>query len=76
MSTLLAELSTAISRATGTPFDARAGWWLWAGLIFLFGRMHVEPLDQITELGPVRRGLAVLMPVLWVLLFMPVPLQA
>jgi membrane-associated protease RseP (regulator of RpoE activity) len=51
------------------------GWWLWAGLLFLFGRQRLEPLDMITDIGPGRRALAWLMPVLFVLLFMPVPLQ-
>ncbi len=26
------------------------GWWLWAFLIFLLGRVYAEPLDQITPL--------------------------
>ena len=36
------------------------GWWIWAGLIFLLGRVYAEPLDQITGLDPNRRRLAVL----------------
>jgi hypothetical protein len=51
------------------------GWWLWAALVFVFGRQQLEALDQITEIGPGRRGLALLMPIVWVLLFIPVPLQ-
>jgi len=32
------------------------GWWLWAFLVFIFGRAYAEPLDQITELdGKGRR---------------------
>ena len=38
---------------------AWSGWWLWAALIFLLGRMHAEPLDQITPLDPKRRALAI-----------------
>ena len=36
------------------------GWWLWAVLLFLMGRSHAEPLDQITQLDPSRKALAVL----------------
>ena len=51
-----------------------SGWWLWAGLIFVFGRTYAEPLDQITELDPKRRGLAILGIILFFLVFTPVPL--
>ncbi len=50
------------------------GWWLWAFLIFLFGRMHAEPLDQITELDPQRRLLALLGLIVFILVFTPVPM--
>ncbi len=50
-----------------------AGWWLWAGLIFLFGRTHAEPLDQITPLGTRRKLLAVLMLAVFLLVLTPVP---
>ncbi len=51
------------------------GWWLWAGLIYLFGRRNAEPLDDITELDGKRVALAVLALLLFLLLFMPVPLR-
>ena len=51
-----------------------SGWWLWAVLIFVFGRTYAEPLDQITELDPKRRGLAILGIILFFLVFTPVPL--
>jgi hypothetical protein len=50
------------------------GWWLWAFLIFLMGRLHAEPLDQITPLDPRRRAVAILGVVLFFLVFTPVPL--
>jgi membrane-associated protease RseP (regulator of RpoE activity) len=50
------------------------GWWLWAGLIFIFGRMNAEPLDQITQLDPKRRLVAILGIILFFLVFIPVPL--
>jgi len=49
------------------------GWWLWAFLIFLLGRSHAEPLDQITPLDDRRKALAVLMLVIFLLILMPVP---
>ncbi len=51
-----------------------SGWWLWAGIIFFLGRFHAEPLDQITPLSPNRKIAAAFGLVLFVLLFMPVPL--
>jgi membrane-associated protease RseP (regulator of RpoE activity) len=50
------------------------GWWFWAALIFLLGRYHAEPLDQITTLDPKRRALAILGVIVFILVFMPVPL--
>jgi len=51
------------------------GWWLWAALIFLLGRTHAEPLDQITTLDTPRRLLALLALVVFILVFTPVPLN-
>ncbi len=51
------------------------GWWFWAVLIFLLGRYHAEPLDQITQLDPKRRALAILGVIVFILVFMPVPLS-
>ena len=51
-----------------------SGWFIWAALIFFVGRYHAEPLDQITPLTPLRKVAAVGGLVLFVLLFMPVPL--
>lgn len=50
------------------------GWFLWAGLVLLLGRMHAEPLDQITQLDPKRRAVAIGLLVTFVIVFMPVPL--
>jgi membrane-associated protease RseP (regulator of RpoE activity) len=52
------------------------GWWLWAFLIFILGRLHAEPLDQITPLNPGRRALAWLGIIVFILVFTPVPLIA
>jgi len=50
------------------------GWWLWALMLYFLGRHHAEPLDQITELDPTRRKIAQFMLVLFILVFIPVPL--
>ncbi len=51
------------------------GWILWLFLIFLFGRMRLAPLDDVTRLTPRQRVLAVAMIVLFVLVFTPIPLR-
>lgn len=51
------------------------GWWLWLGLIFLFGRAHAEPLDEITPLDPRRKLLAALAIVIFFLVFTPAPMS-
>ena len=52
-----------------------SGWWLWAGLIFLFGRVHAEPLDQITELDTPRRILGIIVMILLLITLSPIPLS-
>jgi membrane-associated protease RseP (regulator of RpoE activity) len=49
------------------------GWWLWMALLFVFGRTYAEPLDQITELDPKRRALAIFGMIVFFLVFVPVP---
>jgi len=51
------------------------GWFLFAGLVFFFGRAHAQPLDDITPLDGRRRLVAVLGLVLFLLIFTPVPLR-
>jgi len=53
---------------------AWSGWWFWAFLILLFGRFYMEPLDQITRLDPPRKALATLGVIIFILVFVPVPL--
>ncbi len=50
-----------------------SGWWFWAILISILGRAYAEPLDQITELDPVRRWIAVIGIIVFVLVFTPRP---
>jgi membrane-associated protease RseP (regulator of RpoE activity) len=50
------------------------GWFLWAGLVFLFGQGHPGPLDSITQLDARRKIIAVAVLVVFVLTFTPIPL--
>ena len=52
-----------------------SGWWFWAFLIFLLGRAHAEPLDQITRLDSRRKILGILALIVFILVFTPVPLM-
>ncbi len=51
-----------------------SGWWLWAGLIFFFGRRFAEPLDMITPVDCKRKILGILALIVFVLTFIPVPM--
>jgi membrane-associated protease RseP (regulator of RpoE activity) len=51
------------------------GWILWLFLIFLFGRMRVAPLDDVTPLTGRQQALAVAMMMIFVLVFSPVPMR-
>ena len=51
------------------------GWWLWAVLIFLFGRVYAEPLDQITPLDKKRVILGYAALAIFFLTFTPIPLN-
>jgi len=51
------------------------GWWLWTVLIWFFGQQHASPLDDITPLTARQRLLAVAVLIIFVLTFIPVPLQ-
>jgi membrane-associated protease RseP (regulator of RpoE activity) len=51
-----------------------SGWWLFAVLLFVFGQRHAEPLDEITPLTGREKMLAIAMLLIFVLLFMPVPM--
>lgn len=51
------------------------GWWLWLFLIILLGRSHAQPLDQITKLDPARKALGIFALIIFVLVFIPVPLR-
>jgi membrane-associated protease RseP (regulator of RpoE activity) len=50
------------------------GWWLWAAILFIFGRVYAEPADQITGLDGKRKALAIFALIIFILVFVPVPL--
>lgn len=52
-----------------------SGWWLWAVLVAFFGQMRAAPLDAITGLDRPRQVLAVLVVILFILIFTPIPLE-
>jgi hypothetical protein len=51
------------------------GWFLWAGLVFLFGQRHPGPLDSITQLDTRRKVVAVVVLAVFLFTFTPIPLK-
>ncbi len=56
-------------------FTGTTMWAFWIVLLTLFGRVHAEPLDDVTPLDGKRRFVAIATLVLFVLVFMPIPFQ-
>ena len=50
-------------------------WVIWILLLTVFGRVHAEPLDDVTPLDNRRRWIAIFTLALFVLVFIPVPFQ-
>ncbi len=50
-------------------------WLLWVILLLVFGRVYATPLDSITRLDSRRRVIAIVTLLVFVLVFMPIPLQ-
>jgi len=48
-------------------------WVFWLILLFLFGRVRAEPLDDVTPLDTRRRVIAILCLIVFVLVFVPLP---
>jgi membrane-associated protease RseP (regulator of RpoE activity) len=51
------------------------GWLIWLILILVLGRVYATPLDMITRLDPRRRIVSIVTLVMFVLVFMPLPMQ-
>jgi membrane-associated protease RseP (regulator of RpoE activity) len=52
-----------------------SGWWFWAAMVFLLGRVYAEPLDQITQLDTKRKILGIIALIIFLLTFIPIPLS-
>lgn len=52
---------------------AWSGWWIWLVLLLWLGRVHAEPLDQITALDGPRLTIAALAILIFIVTFSPVP---
>jgi hypothetical protein len=50
-------------------------WLIWVLLLLLFGRVYATPLDMVTPLDQRRRWIAIVALVVFVLIFVPAPLQ-
>lgn len=50
------------------------GWWLWLAMLWFTGNRDVEPLDGLTEIDPIRKRIAFGLIIVFLLVFMPVPL--
>ncbi len=50
-------------------------WAVWIVLLAVFGRVHAEPLDDVTPLDGKRRAIAIFTLILFVLVFIPIPFQ-
>jgi Zn-dependent protease len=49
------------------------GWFLWVILPFLFGLRHPPPLNDHTPLDPRRKALGIVMILVFILVFIPIP---
>ena len=56
-------------------FTGTIMWAVWILLLSVFGRIHAEPLDNITPLDGRRRLIAIFTLALFVLVFIPIPFQ-
>lgn len=52
-----------------------SGWWLWCVMVFLIGLFHPPVRDERTPLDTKRRAIALLALLIFVLSFMPAPLE-
>lgn len=53
---------------------AWSGWWFWAIILLFLNQVPSQMKDSLTALDPTRKKLSIVMLVLFILVFMPVPL--
>jgi len=51
-----------------------SGWWTWAAILFFFGQRTAPPLNQISTLDSKRRVLGIVMMIIFLITFIPVPI--
>jgi membrane-associated protease RseP (regulator of RpoE activity) len=71
---LLITLSFLPSVLTLSPGAFNYGWLLWVMILFWLGNVRTQPLDDITALDPKRRALGIIVLIIFVLLFTPIPM--
>ena len=49
-------------------------WWFWAVLALFMGKAYAEPLDDITPLDGKRKTMGIIMLIIFLLIFIPVPI--
>jgi membrane-associated protease RseP (regulator of RpoE activity) len=50
-------------------------WFIWAFFIMLGGLRHPPPMNDISDVGPVRKAIGVMTIILFFLIFIPVPFR-
>jgi membrane-associated protease RseP (regulator of RpoE activity) len=73
---LLIALSVLPSLLTFSASSVNFSWLLWVMILFWLGNVRAQPLDDITPLDPARRVLGIMVLVVFVLLFTPIPMVA
>jgi membrane-associated protease RseP (regulator of RpoE activity) len=56
-------------------FTRSFNWAIWILLLFFVGRYHAEPLDDVTPLDERRQVVAIMSLLLFILVFVPIPLR-
>lgn len=64
-----------IALALLSLFTQTFTWVVWIGMLYFLGRVHAEPLDDVTPLDSRRRIIAIITFVLFFLIFVPIPIQ-
>lgn len=56
-------------------FAEATTWYVWVMMLYFLGQTHAVPLDDVTELDPKRRAVAIFALIMFLLIFTPVPLK-
>jgi membrane-associated protease RseP (regulator of RpoE activity) len=69
----LSVLPTLLTQSLGS---FNFSWILWVMILFWLGNVRTQPLDDISELDAPRRALGIVMLIVFILLFTPIPMVA